>query len=179
MKEYPKIVITKDMVNSARELIDEVKVERTIASQIDTLTGILGEFVFAEYFYGDWKLNRIGENKGEINFEDIEIKTSAFPFNEKLHLLVREDYKQKRKPPFYVQVIIDVSSRHADDIPPRTNAYICGFATCDEVENASKKDFGSKFGGKGGYKCYHIQITELHSMSEFKGAYNSYKNHSK
>ena len=175
MEKYPKIKITDEMLKSAIELIDDVKVNRTIASKIDTLTGILGEYAFAQYFYGDWKLNRVGENKGEINFVDIEIKTSAFPFNEKLNLLVREDYKQKRKPPFYIQIIIDVSSRYADEILSGTIAYICGFATCGEVEKAPKKDFGSKFGRKGGYKCYYIQIHDMHPMSEFNKAYKKYR----
>ena len=50
----------------------------------------------------------MGENKGEINFGNIEIKTSSFPFNPKLNLLVREDYARKRKAPYYIQIIIDV-----------------------------------------------------------------------
>jgi len=177
MKEYEYIIITKEMIDEAKKLEKEVKVNRTIASKIDTLTGILGEFAFAQYMYNDWKLNRVGKNKGEVNFIDIEIKTSAFPFNDTLNLLVREDYALKRKPPFYVQVILDVEDRTADKIFENTKAYIAGWANANEVDSAPKKDFGSKLQKYGGYKCHYIPIKYLHPMKEFKKKY--YENHLK
>lgn len=167
------VVLTEDMIAKAKELESDVRVNRTIASKIDTLTGILGEFAFAEWFYDDWHLNRVGENKGDVNFKDIEIKTSSFPFNHKLNLLVREDYALSRKPSFYIQIIIDVSSTKAHTIEPNTKAYICGYATADEVDNAPLRDFGSKFGRPGGYKCHYINILLLHPMSDFRNAYNN------
>ena len=172
---YPIVTITKEMIDTAKELINKVKVNRTIASKIDTLTGVLGEFAFAQYMYGDWRKNRVGENKGDVDFIDIEIKTSAFPFRNTLNLLVREDYAQKRKSRFYVQIIIDVSSRHADDIVANTKAYIAGWATAVEVDNAPRRDFGSKVSQYGGYKCHYISIRELHPMETFKVEY--YKNY--
>lgn len=172
MKEFDSIIINKEMIDEAKKLVEQVRVNRTIASNIDTLTGILGEFVFAEYIFNDWRKNRVGMNKGDVNFVDIEIKTSAFPFNENLNLLVREDYAAKRKPRFYVQIIIDVESPTAADIKENTRAYIVGWATCDEVDNAPQKDFGSKFGGYGGYKCHYIPIRKLHPMNTF---YKNYK----
>src|SRR4030042_6991654 len=110
MDHYPSILVTEEMIIEAKKLISSVKVHRTIASQIDTLTGILGEFAFAQFFYGDWRQHRVGINKGQVDFGNIEIKTSAFPFRESLNLLVREDYAYKRKPAFYVQIILDVES---------------------------------------------------------------------
>ena len=177
MKNYPQVIITQEMIDTAKRLVDKVKVNRTIASKIDTLTGILGEFAFAQNMYGDWRKNRVGENKGDVNFVDIEIKTSAYPFRDTLNLLVREDYAQKRKPPFYVQIIIDVPSKNADNILANTKAYIAGWATSLEVDSAPKRDFGSKISYKGGYKCYYIAIKNLHSMDTFKEEY--YKNHKK
>jgi hypothetical protein len=156
------------MIDEARCLENGVKVNRTIASNVDTITGILGEFAFAEYFYGDWKAHRVGQNKGDVDFEDIEIKTSAFPFRDTLNLLVREDYALRRSPKYYVQVIIDVESARADDIIEGTKAYMCGYATEPEVLAAPKRDFGSKFGGRGGYKCFHIEITQLHRIEKLK-----------
>jgi hypothetical protein len=161
------------MILTAKKLVAGVKVNRTVASEIDTVTGILGEFAFAQYFLGDWKKHRVGSNKGEVDFTDVEIKTSAFPFSEKLNLLVREDYAKKRKPAFYVQIIIDVKSPTADEIQQGTLAYVCGFANAAEVDRAPKKDFGSKFGTAGGYKCHHINISALHSMDGFQKAYES------
>ena len=175
MRQYDYIIISKEMIDEAKKLEKEVKVNRTIASKIDTLTGILGEFAFAQYLYGDWKKNRVGDNKGDVNFIDIEIKTSAFPFRDTLNLLVREDYANKRKPPFYVQIIIDVSDSKADEIGENTKAYIAGWATASEVDAAPKKDFGSKLSKFGGYNYFYIQIKNLHPMSNFKSEY--YKNH--
>ena len=85
------------MINEALRLIPITQVNRTIASKIDTLTGHLGEFAFAQYFFRDWRSHNVGWNKGEPDFGKIEIKTSAFPFNNRLNLLVREDYAQKNK----------------------------------------------------------------------------------
>lgn len=172
MFTIPEVIITKEMVDVAKTLIEKVQVYRTQASEIDTLTGILGEFAFAQYFYNDWRKNRVGENKGEEDFYNIEIKTSAFPFNNNLHLLVREDYAKKRKPAFYIQIIISVRTPEANDILPGTIAYICGFATAEEIDAAPIKDFGSKIGRCGGYNCHYIPIMKLHPIEEFRRKYN-------
>ena len=166
MNSYPHIIISQEMIDEAKRLVPQTKVERTIASKIDTLTGHLGEFVFAQFMFNDWHKNFVGKNKGESDFGDFEIKTSAFPFNEKLNLLVREDYARKRKPKFYIQIIIDVASHLADSIPANTKAYLCGYATSEEVDNAPLKDFGSKLSDKGGYRCHYISIKNLKPVSE-------------
>jgi hypothetical protein len=114
--------------------------------------------------FGDWKKNFVGKNKGENDFGIFEIKTSAFPFNSKLNLLVREDYARKRKPEYYVQIIIDVASHLADSIPANTRAFLCGFALSAEVDQAPLKDFGSKLADKGGYRCHYINIAKLKPM---------------
>jgi hypothetical protein len=168
---YPAITISFEMIEEAKRLIAVTKVNRTIASKIDTLTGNLGEFVFAQYFFEDWRNNRVGSNKGQNDFENIEIKTSSFPFNEKLNLLVREDYALKRKPPFYIQIIIDVVDSKAEEIKEGTKAYICGYANFEDVEKAPLKDFGSKHGGKGGYQCKYIPITKLKPIGDLKEKY--------
>lgn len=165
---FPKVIITREMLSEAEKLISQTKVNRTVASEIDTLTGILGEFVFAQYFYDDWQKNFVGKNKGKEDFPDFEVKTSAFPFNEKLNLLVREDYAKKRKPKYYVQIIIDVRHTKANRIKAGTTAYICGYASAENVENAPLKDFGSKISNKGGYRCKYINIMNLEPISKLK-----------
>lgn len=164
----PYILITQEMIDEAKRLIPQTKVERTVASKIDTLTGHLGEFAFAQFMFGDWKKNFVGKNKGENDFGIFEIKTSAFPFNSKLNLLVREEYARKRKPQFYVQIIIDVASHLADSIPTDTLAYLCGYASAEEVDKAPLKDFGSKLADKGGYRCHYISIGKLKPIEELK-----------
>ena len=159
------------MILNAKSLIPKTKVNRTIASKIDTLTGNIGEFVFAQYFFGDFKENSVGSSKGKIDFPGIEIKASAFPFNQNLNLLIREDYANKRHPLFYVQIIIDVDSSKAEEVLPGTKAYLAGYATDSDVKEAKLKDFGSKIGKKGGYKCYYIPMKDLKKMSTFATVY--------
>lgn len=79
---------------------------------------------------------------------------------------MRQDYCQKRKPLFYVQIILNVDSHDADKIVPGKAALICGFATAREVDSAPLWDFGSKMGGSGGYKCYYISIKNLHPVRD-------------
>jgi len=168
-RHYPAVEITADMIAAAEDVASAIRVLRTQASPIDTLAGALGEYAFAQYFYGDWRRNRVGANKGQSDFDGIEIKTSAFPFDEnRLHLLVREDYGRKRKPPFYVQIILDVADGHALSIPAGTMAFICGYATGDEVAAAPLRDFGAKSGAPGGYRCFYIPISQLHPVEELR-----------
>lgn len=162
--ELPRIILDEEMVTSASEMVSSTKIDRTQASLIDTLSGNLGELAFAHFFYGDWRKNRVGQNAGQTDFPEIEIKTSAFPFRMSLNLLVRKEYAAKRKPRAYVQVIIDVPDRRADNIPPGTAAYVCGFATSAEVDSAPTKDFGSKIGTRGGYYCHYICLHDLHNI---------------
>ena len=172
MGKYPAIAITEEMINEAIRLIPATKVNRTIASKIDTLTGHLGEFVFAEFLHKNWKMHRVGHNKGQSDFERIEVKTSAFPFNDRLNLLVREDYAQKRKPAFYIQIVIDVPDAKATGILPGSMAYLCGYATSAEIDQAPLRDFGSKLGDKGGYRCHYINIKHLKGMDTLLKALN-------
>jgi hypothetical protein len=74
-----------------------------------------------------------------------------------------------------VQIIIDVKDSKAVEIFENTKAYIAGWATAEEVDSAPKRDFGSKLGELGGYKCFYIPIKQLRPMSIFKTQYN--KNH--
>lgn len=169
MRAYPVFYLTQEMIDEAKKLIPSTKVNRTVASNIDTLTGHLGEFIFAKWFYGDWRNNSVGKNKGKTDFPGVEIKTSSFPFSEKLNLLVREDYAEKRKPEFYVQLIID--TKNETEIEALTKVFVCGFATSDEVMKAPLKDFGSKLSDKGGYQCRYISIGKLKPMKDFKKEY--------
>lgn len=168
MAALPFVLVSREMLEEAFKLIPTTRVERTIASQIDTLTGHLGEFAFAAFMWNDWKKHRVGNNKGQADYDNIEIKTSAFPFNPKLNLLVREDYAQKRKPDYYVQLIIDVASAKADKIEEGTRIVLCGYATAHEVDCAPLKDFGSKLSDKGGYRCHYIPITKLKPVEELR-----------
>jgi hypothetical protein len=165
---YPRVTITPEMLAAARNLEEPVRVHRTRASAIDSLAGILGEFTFAQWFYGDWRQNHVGDNKGQVDFGDIEVKTSAFPFRDSLNLLVRQDYASKRTPRVYVQIILDVPSRTASDVPPGTEAVISGWEWGEAVHKAPLRDFGAKGGGKGGYQCHYIAIAALRPVDTLK-----------
>lgn len=157
------------MIESAKQRAPDLKVNRTRTSRFDTLYGIIGEYCFAQWLFGDWISHSQVDTKGKIDFvQGIEVKTSAFPFSEKLNLLVREDYVHKRKPRFYVQTIIDLPNRHEHNLEPDFNCILAGYATGEDVENAPLRDFGSKFGGYGGYKCRFISIANLKSVVELR-----------
>lgn len=160
------------MLAYAKEASIHVSVNRTVASPFDTVTGVLGELAFAEWLIGDWKKHDVYRTKGLSDFfNEIEIKTSAFPFSDKLNLLVREDYAKKRKPKFYVQTILNLPNRYTKEIQVGFEVVIAGYATANELDNAPLKDFGSKFGGRGGYRCHFIQISNLKGMDTFKSDY--------
>ena len=67
---FPEILITQEMIEEAQRKVPMASVQRTVASRIDTLTGHLGEFVFAQYLFGDWRKNTVGTNKGQSDFDD-------------------------------------------------------------------------------------------------------------
>lgn len=165
---YPCVIITDEVLAAARPLARQVAMRRTRASPIDALAGVLGEMAFAQYLYGDWRRHELRTNKGKADFDTIEVKASAFPFSTKLHLLVREDYADRRKPLCTVQIVIDVPDAHAGDIAAGTRAVLCGFATAEEIDAAPLKDFGSKLGGAGGYRCRYIPLSKLHPVTALK-----------
>lgn len=165
---YIDILTTQEMLDTARRSIDAVRVRRTVASPIDTLAGLVGEFAFGQWFLGDWRKHDVFNTKGKADFDDrVEVKTSAYPFRDTLNLLVREDYAQKRRPECYVQVIIDTPDRYARDIEPGWVCRISGWATSEDVDAAPLRDFGAKGGGRGGYRCRHIAIRDLRPMDQF------------
>lgn len=165
---YVDIKISQEMIDAAKAAVPIVKVDRTVASPIDTLTGLIGELAFSEWFFGDWKAHSLLDTKGRPDFLDkIEVKTSTFKFRDTLNLLVREDYAANRRPEVYVQVIINTPIEAPKTIEPGWVARISGWATPDEVDGAPLRDFGSRGGGPGGYRCRHIQIRRLRPMSSF------------
>ena len=165
----PQILISREMIEDALSRAPTLQVNRTKASHYDTVFGILGEYCFAQWLVGEWISHSKLDTKGKIDFfERVEIKTSAFPFSERLNLLVRDDYASKRKPEFYVQTIIDLPHRDWIDLPENLSCVLAGYATADEIENAPHKDFGSKFGGPGGYKCRYISIANLKPVTDLE-----------
>lgn len=165
---YVDVILSEDMLAAAREAVATVQVHRTQASPIDTLAGICGELAFGEWFLGDWRRHDLLNTKGKADFLDrIEVKTSAFPFSDRLNLLVREDYAAARKPEAYVQVILDVPEPYVRDLAPGLTCRLSGWATSPEVDAAPLRDFGAKGGGRGGYLCHHIAIRGLQPMATF------------
>lgn len=176
MSKYLSVLITNEMLAYANEASNHTSVNRTIASPFDTLSGLLGELAFANWLLGDWRKHDVYSTKGKSDFfNEIEIKTSAFPFSDRLNLLVREDYAKKRKPLFYVQTILSLPNRDSKLIEAGLSIILAGYATAAEVDAAPLKDFGSKFGGRGGYRCHFIQISKLKDMSLFKEDYKNKK----
>ncbi|MEP3891659.1 MAG: hypothetical protein ABJN69_14465 [Hellea sp.] len=166
--KYVDVKITQKMIAASEAVESKIRVNRTRASRVDALAGAIGELCFAEWFLGNWRWHDLTGTKGRADFLDrIEVKTSAFPFRDTLNLLVREDYAQKRQPECYVQTIIDTPDRFAKTIEPGWICRLSGWTDSKAVDSAPLRDFGSKIGGRGGYRCRYIQIRNLRPMNEF------------
>jgi hypothetical protein len=162
--EIPRITITEKIIDAALAIERNVQVHRTRTSPVDTLSGIIGEFAFAEWYYGDWRQNEVGETQGSPDFEGrIEVKTSVFPLSERLNLPIREDYAKARTPDYYVWCCIDVPSRSDKRILPGREVAIVGWATGEEAHNAPLMNMG----WVGSYKCHLTPVPDLHSMDKF------------
>lgn len=73
--ERPVIEITKEHIEEAKLLVPNNKIRRTRVSPVDTLGGIIGEFIFAQWLTGDWRNHEVGTNKGKADlFGLIEVK---------------------------------------------------------------------------------------------------------
>lgn len=155
------------MLAEAERFVDRTRVLRTQASPHDALVGNLGELAFAEKYCGGFKFHQLIANRGETDFPDVEIKTSAHPFRDWLHLKVREDYAAKRQPAFYVQTIIDVPD---SDARPDGGMRIlfCGFCSHEELMARGRlRPQKKKDGVLAGFNCWELPIKWLHPMDEF------------
>jgi hypothetical protein len=163
----PSIIISQDIFDEANRFADVTRVSRTQASKHDTLTGNLGELVFAQYFFGDFRRHLLGQTKGKTDFPNIEIKTSAHPFRETLHLPIRIDYEERRRPPFYVLVILDVEKPKS---PPQAGckAILCGYCSWEEARQHGREiQFAAE---NGGFACLCVPMKFLHPMGKFLGS---------
>lgn len=162
--EVPRVVITEDMLAAANDLVVEVQVHRTRTSPVDTLSGILGEFAFAEWFYGNWRSNEVGYTIGQPDFEGrIEVKTSVFPLSSRLNLPIREDYARSRQPDYYIWCCIDVPSKYEKEILLGREVAVVGWATGEDAHSASLRNMG----WVQSYRCHLTPVPELLPMAEF------------
>ena len=160
--EIPRIVITADMIDAAKKLEDAVRVERTRVSDVDTISGIIGEFAFAHWYRGDWTKHEVGKNQGEADFEGIiEVKSSVIPLSPRLNLPVREDYANARQAEYYVWCCIDIPQN--SQIQPGHEAAIVGWATGAEAHSTPPRHMGRVTS----YRCHLTPVPNLHSMAEF------------
>jgi len=169
MQGSPRVRISQQVIDVAFSKQVTARVHRTQASKLDVIYGLIGEYCFAEWFFGEWTTHSNVDTRGRIDFLDvIEIKTSAFPFSSALNLLVREDYARVRRPKVYVQTIINTPKAQYSEVEEGLECILAGFAFRDEVDRAPLKDFGAKQGYKGGYQCRFIKISDLHPVDDLR-----------
>ena len=167
--ERPTVKISQSMLDYAKSLEHKMQMNRTKESEVDTLSGLMGEFVFAEWWYDDWKkgnrYSNLVDNFGKPDFEGhIEIKSSVFPFSEKLHLPIRQDYAEKRCPPVYIFVCFNVSNRYKKLITADTQAIIVGW-TDGKTAHEGKLAY---MPGVKGFKCYLTPVPKLRPMNKLR-----------
>lgn len=168
----PVIAITAEHIEAAQALVAANQVHRTKVSPVDTLGGILGEFIFAQWLTGDWRNHEVGRNKGKADLLGlIEVKTSIYPFRETLNLVIREDYGAKFKD-IYVQNIINVADSRRKEIAPGTQVIICGFTTHDHATARPARPLMMRGGMATPYKVFTVPISDLQPMGDFKDFLN-------
>ena len=92
LDRYPSVLVTKEMIEDSMERAPSVTVHRTKASNLDTVYGIIGEYCFAVWLYGEWKSHSKLDTKGKLEImADIEVKTSAYRFSDNLTLFDLQD----------------------------------------------------------------------------------------
>lgn|GEM_PF-4208826 len=163
--ERPTVFLTREMVAVAIKLGPRARMQRTRAGLYDAEVGILGEFVFARWRHGSLYACNVGENIGRRDFREAEIKASLTPWRAGLHLFVREDYAAKRKPPAYVQVIVDGTQTRG--IEPGARAILAGWASAEDVDAAPLVDPGAKGGGAAGFRVHALPLAALRGMRSF------------
>lgn len=163
----PKIKITMAMLAFAKKKEKEVNVSRTKTSPVDSLAGAIGEIAFAKWFYGDWKKNEVGLNKGRADFEGlIEVKASVYPLSNRLNLPIREDYARSRFPALYVWCCIDIPTRYNKEIRPGLYVAIVGWTTGEKAHAAPL----GYMGWVRSYQCRLTPVPELQTMQTFAKA---------
>jgi len=165
-EDIVSMYISEGMLEYAKSLEEKMQMNRTKESEVDTLTGLLGELVFADWWYnGDWKRGNSYENLvnnfGKPDFEGrFEVKSSTHKFSWNLNLLIREDYN-KRIPPFYVQVLFDTDKKELTTMTPCS---IIGYADGNNAHNGELKEMA----GITSYKCYHTPFTKLNPIYDLR-----------
>lgn len=143
------------------------QMRRTRASPADAYLGVLGELAWAVWRYGDAAQFDTLHTKGQVDdaLDGAEIKTSKTRVDARSHLMVREDYAQKRRAAFYVLALVPFAQADGAE----TDVFLCGWATHDELMAHPPVERVSRHTGKPqGYKCYEIVCTDLHAMKELK-----------
>ncbi len=162
------VKITADHLAAAERLVPHNGIARTKVSAVDTLGGILGELVFAEWLTGDWRNHEVGSNKGRADLMGLlEVKTSVYPYSERLNLVIREDYGAKFKP-VYVQLIVDIPDKANKAITAGLPVIICGFATHAEAVSRPPRALPMGQGRETPFKVFTTPITRLRPMAEFR-----------
>ncbi|MCW1969816.1 MAG: hypothetical protein KIH69_017015 [Anaerolineae bacterium] len=161
-KAFVRVEIDETMRARAQREVAARQIHRTRASPFDTYVGILGELVWAKWRYGATEQFDTLGTRGKSDDGDCEIKTSKTRVSEYSHLMVREDYAQKRQPKCYVLVLI--SSEQA--LNAETEAFVCGWAThADVVAKPPRERISNHTGRSQGYRCYEIRAADLKPMS--------------
>lgn len=158
MYKYPYTFVKQEMIDYAQSIEKDVRVDRTRNSLHDTIIGVVGELIFLKWYYGDWKSNvgLLGK-MGQVDIGGlVEIKASATSMQGPVHLLVREDYFEKRIPQAYVQVIFDTTNGKKNTIYDGIKAYIVGWCEHQDVANGKTFNYG--------YPCKAVNIKDLYPM---------------
>jgi len=147
------------------------QMRRTRASPYDAYIGTLGELVWVKLRHGHIENFDTLNTRGQVDDVamvmheswQIEVKTSKTRISPYSHLMVREDYAQRRQPDVYVLVLLPQSQ----PIYAERDAFVCGWATHAEVIARPLRERHSHHTGQAqGFRCHEIPVRELRPLSE-------------
>lgn len=169
MGQFVDRILDEPFLKSARKRAGEQRpITRTPGSNIGHLVGLIGEMVFVDWLWGDWRLHDPASTHGKADVAGcIEVKCSAYPVAEACRMLCRDDYMEKRQPEFYVQVIIDTRSKTDEEIPPGILARIAGWTDHATFSAAPKERLEGKDGRPLDYLTYVLPKVQWRPMSAF------------
>ena len=165
------VAIEPAMRNRARRDGELRQMRRTRASPWDAYIGTLGELVWAKLRHGHIDQFDTLNTRGQVDDVaagahaswQIEVKTSKTRISPYSHLMVREDYAQRRRPDVYVLVLLPQSQ----PIFAERDAFVCGWATHPEVlAHLPRERHSHHTGSAQGFRCHEIAVHELHPLTE-------------
>ena len=169
MARHIDLIVDEDILKAAEwRCRNGTIIERDSGSPTDHLVGMLGEMMFVQWLWGDWRYQDPARNHGKVDIDGrIEVKSSAVQIDVARFMLAREDYVRARQAEIYVQCIFGTAFRGDHAIVAGMTCRIAGWASHAELAAAPLKTFTDKHGDLQNYANHALPLWKTRSMAGF------------